>query len=115
AAKRGNITTEFNIWSGMRRRCSKPNRHNYFNYGGRGIKVCERWQQSFKNFLHDMGPRPSGKSLDRINNNLGYSPENCRWATPSQQINNRRNSILITHNGQTLPLSEWAKNASVSI
>ena len=75
----------------MHARCYNPKHPRYADYGGRGITVCERWH-SFENFLADMGEPPPGLTLDRINNDLGYSPENCRWATVSEQNNNQRRS-----------------------
>lgn len=82
-------TPEWYSWISMIQRCNDPNYHAYKWYGGRGIKVCERWLK-FKNFFADMGERPKGMTLDRVNNDFGYFPINCRWATPSQQAKNRR-------------------------
>jgi hypothetical protein len=82
-------TTEHNIWLSFRARCENPNHMYYKNYGGRGISVCDRWQK-FENFYADMGNRPDGLTLDRINNDGNYEPSNCRWATWKQQNNNRR-------------------------
>lgn len=80
---------EYNSWCGMKQRCSWPKHSRWKHYGGRGISVCQRWQDSFVNFLADMGPRPPNTSLNRINNDGNYEPSNCNWATPSQQATNR--------------------------
>lgn len=98
-------------------RCNNPKNPKYKHYGGRGITVCERWSErdGFLNFLEDMGDKPDNSySLDRIDNNKGYSPENCRWATHKEQSNNRRDTIKIEFNNKTQSLQEWADELDVS-
>ena len=93
----------------MMQRCLNPAHPHYKHYGGRGITVCERWLTS-ANFLADMGPKPSPKhTLERKNNDLGYSPENCTWDTTTAQLNNQRRTRKITFNGRTMGLNAWAK------
>lgn len=104
---------EYRAWHEMRRRCLNPSRHEYANYGGRGITVCERWSV-FENFYADMGDRPDKEySLDRIDNNAGYSPDNCRWATRAQQARNRRDNNTVTLNGRLLTVTEAAEITGV--
>lgn len=115
-------TPTYNSWLGMRQRCYLKTSISYKKYGGRGIKVCKRWEK-FENFLADMGERPEGKTLDRINNNGDYKPSNCRWATLSEQQRNKnkyeypsvhKNSRNITFRGETKSLSEWARAIGIT-
>lgn len=105
--------SEYNTWADMKHRCLNPKRNCYARYGGRGISICERWLEcraGFKNFLLDMGTKPTPEhELDRIDNNGNYCPENCRWATCTQQSRNRRSNRLETYNDETLCLAEWAE------
>lgn len=105
----------YKIHEGIIQRCLNPNKTEYKNYGGRGIKVCERWKNSVAAFYEDMGDRPTPKhSIDRINVNGDYEPSNCRWATREEQQNNRRNNVNITFNGKTQTLTQWAKELSIA-
>lgn len=99
----------------MMRRCYTSTNPNYPDYGGRGIHVCARWR-SFANFLADMGPRPTGAryTLDRINNDGNYEPLNCRWATYKQQNRNYRRNVMLTINGKTQCMRDWAKEVGLS-
>mgnify|MGYP003134580480 CR=1 FL=1 len=97
-------TKTWKSWRSMRERCSNPNNPNWDNYGDRGITVCGRWNQSYLNFLSDMGERPEGTTLDRIDSNKGYEKKNCRWATIKTQNNNKRNNQIY----KSRTVFEWA-------
>ena len=99
----------------MRERCENPEHKSYAYYGGRGITVCAAWVCSFENFLADMGERPAGMSLERRDNNAGYSPENCYWATRAEQMSNIRTTRQFTVGNETLPAREWAKRIGISM
>lgn len=108
-------SSEFIAWCAMKARCSNPNSTDYKSYGGKGIKVCERWQGSYTNFLEDMGRKPTFRhSLDRENVNGPYSPHNCRWATPEEQAANKANSVRLTMNGESLSIAEWSRRTGLS-
>ena len=94
-------------WHCMKQRATNPNDINAKHYTQRGITVCERWLK-FKNFLEDMGERPEGMSLDRIDNNKGYEPSNCRWASQREQMRNRRTNVFIEYNGKRQTVREWS-------
>lgn len=97
------------VWADMLSRCRNPNHRQYKDYGGRGIAVCQRWQASFSDFMFDMGMRPDGGMIDRIDNDLGYMPGNCRWATRTEQNSNRRNCIYIDDEGEKVTLREYCR------
>jgi hypothetical protein len=106
-------TPEHEAWRNMKKRCSASRRHDFDHYGGRGIKVCDRWLADFLNFYADMGPRPEGHTLERIDVNGDYSPENCAWVTHKAQCNNRRSNRLLTFNGKTKNVTEWAAELGI--
>lgn len=97
----------YKVWQAMHQRCGNLNNPGFHRYGGRGIKVCDRWN-SFENFLADMGEKPAGMFIERVDNDGDYEPSNCRWATRSEQQRNRRNNRVVTHAGVTLCLKDWA-------
>lgn len=100
------------VWRAMHNRCYNINQKSYQSYGGRGIYVDERWhgKKGFQNFLASMGERPEGGTIERIDNNGPYSPENCKWITRAQQSKNKRNNRWITVNGETKLITEWARS-----
>lgn len=101
-------------WHHMRHRCYNPNYQTYKWYGARGIKMCDRWLNNCEAFYEDVGDRPSDKhSIDRIDNDGDYTPDNCRWCTQDQQIRNKRGINMITHNGETKCLTDWAKDIGI--
>ena len=109
--KKGRVTCTYHKWTGMIQRCYNPKATKYKDYGARGITVCDAWRYSFSQFLADMGEAPAGMTIDRINNDGPYEKSNCRWATLREQANNRRGIRLklITFEGKTASLSEWAR------
>jgi hypothetical protein len=108
-----NRSRAYQVWAGIIQRCTNVNFKQYKEYGGRGIRVCARWRK-FENFLADMGEPPPSMSIDRIDNNRGYSPKNCRWATRREQQRNMRTSRWLTHAGKTKLLRVWAEEAGIS-
>ena len=101
----------YRVWESMLRRCHNPKTKDYKNYGGRGISICTRWHK-FENFFKDMGERPPKMTLDRRNNNGNYAPNNCYWATPTQQSRNTRRNHCLTFKGQTKPIGSVVRKIS---
>lgn len=114
ANRRGKRAAEYGTWAQMRSRCNDPHSNNYDSYGGRGISVCARWD-SFANFLADMGPRPPGHSIDRIDVNGNYEPGNCRWADRKTQSRNTRRTTYVEFNGAVRPLIDVVAELGMSL
>lgn len=106
-------TPIYRIWAAILRRCTNPNTKDYPRYGGRGITVCERWAESFSAFYADMGDRPPGTQIDRIKNERGYEPGNCRWISCSGNNRNRRDSVYVEFRGERLHIQELAERCGI--
>ena len=112
---KGGHASEFAVWRNMKQRVRNPKNPSYKNYGGRGITLCDRWE-TFENFIADMGHRPSPEhSIERIDNNRGYYPENCKWATTFEQSWNRRSNRILEYKGETKCLAEWALEKGIHV
>lgn len=110
------LTPENQVWAGMKQRCLNPKQPEYKNYGGRGIAVCAEWIDSYPTFYADMGPRPTPKhSIERVDNSKGYSPDNCVWATQTQQRRNTRQNRYVTFQGITHCITEWSQLLGISL
>ncbi len=104
----------YRVWINMKDRCSNPQHDAYPRYGGRGVTVCPEWQQSFELFHGDMGDKPDGMQLERLDNDGPYCKANCKWATRREQCQNRSNNLMITIDGETLCATEWARRVQGS-
>ena len=115
-ARKGSVSVEYSTWNAMMARCFNPSLKFFERYGGRGITVCDRWMQ-FENFLADMGPRPSAlHSIDRYpDKNGNYEPGNCRWATRKEQARNTRQTVMLTIDGVTQCMTDWANVSGVGV
>ncbi len=102
------------LWTDIRNRCNNPRNKSYPFYGGRGIKVCERWEADYSNFVADLGTPPPGMQIDRIDNDRDYGPDNCRWTTRAINCRNRRNNHIIEWNGQRRCIKEWSELTGIS-
>lgn len=113
-SRRAGRTRTYRIWRNMRQRCENESNPSYADYGGRGICVCDRWRGAFEAFLADMGECPDGMSIDRIDNDKGYEPDNCRWATRAVQRRNSRRVTLVAHEGSLRHVKDAAEMVGVS-
>jgi len=105
----------YHSWRGIIQRCCNPECKDYPRYGGRGITVCERWKGSLDAFIEDMGVKPEGMTIDRIDNSGNYEPGNCRWTDAKEQANNRRSNVTLEFNGETMTVSEWARKVGLKV
>ena len=109
-------TKTYRSWESMKQRCLNPRFSSFKWYGGKGVRICERWlgEKGFKNFLNDMGEVPAGLTLERIDNDGNYEPSNCRWATKKEQCRNRRTTRQLTFNGKTQSAASWAEELGLN-
>ena len=107
------LTPEYNSWRAMRSRCLFKSHEAYDRYGGAGITICDRWKNSFENFKADMGDRPEGTTLNRIDNTKGYFPENCTWSSYEEQANNRKNNVYLELDGEKKTISQWSRELGI--
>lgn len=109
-------TRLYNVWRGIKKRCYNKNNHAYENYGGRGIYMCDEWRNNFLSFYNwsIQNGYKEGLTIDRIDNNLGYSPENCRWVTSKAQANNTRSNHIVEYDGKRLTLTQWSEKTGIS-
>lgn len=108
-------TPTYNTWSAMKARCCNPSNDQFEHYGARGIKVCERWKASFEAFMADMGERPEGMTIDRIDNDGDYEAGNCRWAPETEQARNRRSTIKVERDGVTKCVKDWCDELGINV
>ena len=113
-SKKGNWSATYRSWSGMITRCTSEGHDKFSYYGGRGITVCDRWSSSFENFLADMGECPPAHSIDRVDVNGNYEPGNCRWATRTEQLRNKRNNVLVEYAGRKMTLVEASELSGIN-
>ncbi|MBT6048755.1 MAG: hypothetical protein HOG49_18290 [Candidatus Scalindua sp.] len=113
-SKKGEVSSTYNSWRSMKRRCNCLTGKNWRNYGSRGITYCARWDK-FANFLADMGEKPEGFSLERENNDGDYEPNNCSWISLAQQANNKRTNGYITHNNIRKTVAEWSRVLGINV
>lgn len=109
----GGFSREYSSWAGIKDRCLNKKNSGFKNYGARGIKVCDRWKNSFENFFKDMGECPEGRSIERINNDGDYCPENCKWATRFEQNNNTRGNHFLILNGERKTMKQWSISTGI--
>jgi pentatricopeptide repeat protein len=111
-ARRGRKTDAYRVWESMIRRCHNPNQESYRHYGAKGVTVCDRWRD-FRNFIADMGEKPPGMTIDRIDPRRGYEPGNVRWADCKTQARNKTTAHMVTFRGQTKCIAEWAEELGI--